>query len=161
MKLLVAAFKKIFKLYYNSFLSVHFIILAISLILYYFTVNYIDSKLISDNYVGLLNGMGVLMSFFILVIDKMELSKLNIKYGNRVNIPFRKRQIREGSKALNLIFSITFSMFSLLGLQYIILFFDLKIALLLILLILNIFSGFIIVLVLWHNLVGESIKYYV
>jgi hypothetical protein len=114
--------------------------------------------MISDNYVGLLNGMGVLMSFFILVIDKMNLNTLNSKYGNLVNIPFKKNRIKQGSKALNLIFSITFSMFSLLGLQYIILFFDLKIIILLILLILNIFSGFIIVLVLWHNLVGSELE---
>lgn len=156
MKLLVASAKKIFKLYYNSFLNVHFAIILFSFLIDYIVKNYVDSTIVSTNYVSLLNGMGVLTSFFILVIDKMDLGKLNIRFNNLENIPFTKKQIRQGSKALNLIFSITFSMFVLLAIQYILLFFNVLFLILLILLIVNIFTGFIIVLVLWHTIEGNN-----
>lgn len=147
---------KIFKLYWHSFISVHIVIILVSAIVYCIYRSNSDSLTIENNYIALLNGMGVLTSFFILVIDKINLQALNEFYRSRENVPFAKREITQGAKAINLVFSMTFSMFLLLGSQYILLFFDIKILQLLILLVLYVFGGFIVVLGIWHGLELKS-----
>lgn len=127
-------------------------IIVISLIFNHLVSIYIDFDSISKNYVTLLNGMGVLTSFFILSIDKVNLVNLNSRFKKMENIAFSKKEIRQGTKALNLIFSLTFSMFILLGMQYILLFLNKISLLLLIMLIVYIFAGFIIILGIWHGL---------
>lgn len=148
--IITTAIKRIFLMYHASYLHVHFLIIGISFGVFYLVQNSIDPKTIYENYMVLLNGMGVMATFFIMTIEKVNMSKLIERYKKTSNLFCTRKSISQGNRYFNLIYSITFSGFALLLFLYLQVFFDIRNLFLLILLIVNLFVGFMIVLVVWH-----------
>lgn len=152
MKPFLNILKKFIRIYLTSYILVHILIFVSAHLISFLISKYSSTEVINLNHVVLLNGMGVMTSFFILVIDKLSLTKLKILFTEREKVLLSKREITQGLRMINLIFSITFSMFILLGTQYILLLFDIKYMFLLAALMLYVFVGFVVVLGVWHGL---------
>lgn len=150
MKIVKAFVSKICRLYTKSYLSVHLFLILLSTGIY-LLVNENGGADFQLIYIEMLNGMGILTSFFILVIDKINIRSLSNRYPKIVSTGIiNKFEINEGTKLMNTLFSLTTSMFIILGLSYILLLFKVKSLFLLILLIVYIFVSFIIAISIWH-----------
>ncbi|KAF0226168.1 MAG: hypothetical protein FD179_999 [Erysipelotrichaceae bacterium] len=152
MKIIFNLIRKFFRIYWTSYILVHIFLFATSYFISSLILTNANPEVISENHIVLLNGMGVMTSFFILVIDKLNLARLKTMYTKIEKVPLVKREITQGVRMLNFIFSITFSMFILLGTQYIMLLFGEKSMFFLSALMLYVFIGFIVVLGVWHGL---------
>jgi len=126
MEIIIKTVKRIFLMYYASFLQVHIFIMAISYLTFKFINQFADSSNIDQNFVIFLNGMGVMATFFIMAIEKVNLNKLTSSYSKMTNLFLTKSSISQGRRFFNLIYSITFSSFILLLLQYLLIFLDIK-----------------------------------
>ncbi|MDE8082136.1 hypothetical protein PT105_05750 [Erysipelothrix rhusiopathiae] len=150
MKIVKAFFSKMCRLYTKSYLSVHTFLIALTTGIY-LLINKNGGIDIDQIYIEMLNGMGILTSFFILVIDKINIRSLGKRYPDIVKAGlFKKYEINEGTKLMNTLFSLTISMFLILGLSYILLLFKIKSFYLLIMLIVYIFVSFVITISIWH-----------
>ncbi|QIK57778.1 hypothetical protein G7059_07970 [Erysipelothrix sp. HDW6A] len=150
MRIVKNFFIKMYKLYRSSYFSVHIFLILLSFALYFFIRKY-NVLNVDQVFTEVLNGMGILTSFFILVIDKINVKSLGDRYPNRIRCGFiKKYSISEGIKLMNTIFSLTISMFAILGTNYILLLFGVKNVVLLTCLIVYIFVSFIIAISIWH-----------
>lgn len=151
MKIIKVFFSKMYRLYKTSYFSVHFFLVSASLVLFFLT-DKLSVIEIESIYTEILNGMGILTSFFILVIDKINIQSLGVRYPQKTTCGLTKSHtINEGTKLMNTLFSLTISMFLILGLSYILLLFRINSVFLLILLIVYIFVSFIIAISIWHT----------
>lgn len=142
----------------SYFFSTHLVVfLVASIIFLAFTFIY-EVHINESNFITLLNGMGFMTSFFILVIDKINLKRLRASYSKNVSTDFKRREITQGNKMLNTIFSMTLSMFFLLGAQYLLLFFGITQLFLLVLLVMYVFGSFILILMVWHGIEMSNVS---
>jgi hypothetical protein len=156
MRIISEAIKRIFLMYFASYLQVHFIVLIVSFLANMMIFYWADKSIINDNFIILLNGMGVMATFFIMTIEKVNATKLVNKYNKKTNLVLTKSSISQGNRVLNLIYSITFSSFISLLSLYLLAFLGVKFSFLLIYLVFNIFIGFMVVLVVWHLIELEN-----
>lgn len=145
--------KSILKLFYifrDCYKSIHIGLLVVSLAIYSALVNGFNLGVTLESYVDILNGLGVMTAFFILVVDKIDNETIREQLNIKIPIGSKGDTILMSKKLINTIFSLTMTMFAVLGLSYIFLLFNLKSVYLLILLSLYIFGGFVFLLTIWH-----------
>lgn len=141
--------KKIFNIYHDSYRLIQVSIFILAFLSNYFLMKHIEKSVIEDNYAEVLNGFGVMTAFFILALDKIDISVIKKKMNIKVGIG-RQDEILMSKKLINTIFSLMVSMFFVLGLLYILLIFGEKSFFLLIYLCFLIFFGFIFLISIWH-----------
>ena len=145
---------KIFRIIRFSYKGIHVFLLILSLIfyaLYYYFGSYMDP----DSYLGILNSIGILSTFFLLAIEKIDYQGLRNDYKSEVK--FGRDSFSEGQILVNTFFSMLIVEVLLLGLQYILFIFNFQTQYFLFLSILYMISGFIIVVGTWHG--RESKKF--
>lgn len=158
MKLLFKFTMKLFKQSYYSIRSAHYLVLLLSFLIYYLFKDKINIDF-SKEYISILNTVGILSTFYILAIEKLNFKELVSRYKNMVKsgILFgRKTKISQGDQITNTFFSFIIIEVVLLSVQYILYIFNLIYPLLLILSIMYMTVGFILAIGTWHGI--EIIK---
>lgn len=140
------------RLFLYSYFVYHLIVWITTFATTFLIKKIIDHATYTNDFVEILNGFGVLTAFYILALDKVDFSYIKSKLKTNRKVFLGKKPISFGSKIINTVFSATVSMFILLGLNYLILLFGIKSLLLLVALGYYLFSGFFLVLILWHSI---------
>lgn len=148
MYLLKGFSQKIFRLVNFSYKGIHLFLVIVSAILYC-VFNYLGKWISSDEYLGILNSIGILSTFFLLAIEKIDYRALRSEYKKEVK--FGRKVFSEGQVLVNTIFSILIVEVVLLGIQYLLFIFKYFNVALLILSLLYMISGFIVVVGTWHG----------
>lgn len=155
--------KKCMGFYKNGYKEYHLSIIVISFLIRLIIFLKSSSSIEIDNYINILNSIGLLTGFFFVSIDKIDFKYIDKNYKEEVKIFSVLNLIRgkevtvpESTAIKSTIFSIIISIFLLICLQYILILFNTFYTLLLIITVLYILWGFIYSIVLWEFFTADK-----
>ncbi|MFV0550504.1 MAG: hypothetical protein ACK5L6_01095 [Anaerorhabdus sp.] len=150
MKLIWKFFLKIGKQIYNSYREVHYICFILASIIFgiYFLLKIEKSN--QFDYLNILNTIGILSTFLVLALDKIDFFELTTRFKRRVKSG-NGIEISQGDKMTNTFFSLLIVEVLLLGLQYILYIFNIELVFFLFLSIVYMIVGFILIVGVWHG----------
>lgn len=148
-------FMKIPKLFIYSYKMVHLITVMMAIIIQIclnVRLANIEAPIIYQDYLSILNTLGILETFFVLALDKINFVKILKNYIQMVHVPLTSKSLPEGSLLTNTLFSIFISEVLLITIQYLLYMFEVKNLFLLILSTCYMLIGFIFVVCVWHGI---------
>lgn len=104
-------------------------------------------QLILDQFINILSSIGILSAFFILALDKVNVSKIVMRFNRKI----KNKTYSEGDMLINTIFSYFIINMLLIVMQFIGILFDIKSIPVLILNIVYMLFGFMIVVGSWQG----------
>ena len=147
--------RKIPKLFIYSYKSVHILVVFVSIVIQIglnIRLSGLEDPIIYRDYLSVLNTLGILGTFFVLALDKINFVKILKSYVRDVHVPLTSKTVPEGSLLTNTLFSIFIVEVLLITLQYIMYMFEIKLIFLLILSTCYMLIGFIFVVCVWHGI---------
>lgn len=153
MKILFKSISKTIKMFHSSDKSIHTIAVLFAGGLW-FGYTKMEIILNPENYLDMLNTISLLITFFLLAVDKINFKELTQLYKEKVyvgGLVTQKRRIKEGEYITNTFFSILICELFLITLQYILFIFNYVYVFLLFLSAIYMFLGFLIVVGTWHG----------
>ncbi|SJZ60409.1 hypothetical protein [Anaerorhabdus furcosa] len=154
MKILWEFTKKIFRQYHSSYKLIHLLIIVLSCLLFLLYINIEIEEVIRNSitfdYLGILNTIGILSTFLVLAVDKINFRELIEKYREVENVS-KNFSTSQGDRLVNTFFTILISEVILLALQYVLYIFNIEFILLLFLSIFYLVIGFILIIGTWHG----------
>lgn len=145
-------FKPITKIFESSLLF-HVIVCIVTAIIYGLYL-YIKPEVdLENNYIDILNTIGILSTFIIFVSERIDIKDL-IKMTNTVSIKgvFKEHIITEADYLINTFMSFITIELLLLAIQYLLLIFELMRIYLLIWSIVYLIFGFLLIIGIWHGI---------
>lgn len=156
--ILIDSIKKMAKMYKTSYWGNHVVVITISIMIcLVFYLGYLPNItsdeliLLSSRYIEILNATGILSTFFVLALDKVNFRKI-LEHGKKMVDVSKTHRVTEGSKITNTLFTFFGNDVLLVGIQYFLYIFGIRCYVLLIFNLMYMISSFIIVANAWHGI---------
>lgn len=148
-------FLKLPKLFIFSYKKVHLFVIITSIVIQIglnVRLSKIDNPAIYNDYLSILNSLGILGTFFVLALDKINFTKILKNFAKDTHVSFTSKTVPEGSLLTNTLFSIFVAEVVLITLQYVLYMFEIKFIFLLILSTCYMLVGFVFIVCVWHGI---------